>query len=563
MKNFISRFLILLPLFSFLLAFDGQYPSGNICESLRNRIEEAGVPPIIRIGKERIYASAAVPLFYQQRAFQPAWCDGKYLIPSAYKLRDSIKEAYLEGLNPEDYHLSRIEWMIEELAKEQDKGNQDPDLLADMDLLLTDAFLIYGSHLVSGKVNPESLDSQWIASRREVSLVKVLDEALRSQKVAAALKDLLPDKPGYFRLRDALSRYRRIAATGGWETIPEGPKIEKGDKNERVALLKHRLQLSGDLSAGSDGEPDVFDDVLEESVIRFQKRNGLDADGVVGKDTLAALNIPVEDRIQQIRLNMERWRWLPQDLGSRYILVNVANFELDVVEDSQIRMNMRVVVGKEYQKTPVFSAKMDYLVINPYWNLPDSIAAKEVIPSVRKDPEYLAKENIRVLKGWGAEAEEIDPDSIDWASVSTKKFSYRFRQDPGPKNALGRVKFMFPNKFDIYLHDTPAVGVFARTMRASSHGCIRVEKPIELAEYLLQDDTQWIKEKILAAIESKIEQTVRLPNPIPVHLLYWTAWADEGGSIEFRRDIYSRDEALSKGLEEKAVVELPADEERR
>lgn len=563
MNKFIGFVLILLSACSFFLAFNGQDPWSDTCESLRNRIEEAGVPPLIKIGNERIYASVAVPVFYHQRGFLPAWCEGKKLSSSAYQLRDSLKEAYLEGLNPEDYHLLRIERMIEDLEKVQDVRMRDPDLMADIDLLLTDAFLIYGSHLVSGKVDPESQDSQWIATRREVNLVQVLDNAVRSHTIAASLKDLLPDKPGYFRLRDALSRFRGIAAAGGWAAIPEGPKMQKGDKNERVMLLKQRLQLSGDLEMSSDSGADVFDDELVGGVIRFQLRHGLDTDGVVGKETLTALNVPVEVRIRQIRLNMERWRWLPQDLGNRYILVNIAKFELDVVENSHVRMNMRVVVGKDYQRTPVFSAKMTYLVINPYWNIPDSIAKKEVIPSIRNDPEYLTKENIRVLEGWGAEAETVDPGTIDWESVSPKNIPYRFIQDPGPENALGRVKFMFPNKFDVYLHDTPAIGMFAKSMRAASHGCIRIEKPVELAEYLLQGDPEWSKEIIMQAIETKTERTVRLSNPISVHLLYWTAWADENSAIGFRKDIYNRDETLYRALEEKAVVAPAASEEQR
>jgi murein L,D-transpeptidase YcbB/YkuD len=261
--------------------------------------------------------------------------------------------------------------------------------------------------------------------------------------------------------------------------------------------------------------------------------------------------VPVEERVRQIEVNLERWRWLPEDLGQRYILVNIANFELEVVEKSKPVMIMQVVVGKPYWRTPVFSDRMTYLVLSPYWHIPPSIAVKDKLPLIRKDHTYLATYDIKVFQGWGAETREIDPQTIDWSKVTAKDFNYRLRQEPGPLNALGRVKFMFPNKFNVYLHDTPSRELFGKTVRTFSSGCIRIEKPIELAEYLLGGDAKWTRENILAAIDRRVEQTVRLPEPMPVHLLYWTAWSDEEGSIQFRGDIYGRDQLLDKALREK------------
>jgi len=280
-------------------------------------------------------------------------------------------------------------------------------------------------------------------------------------------------------------------------------------------------------------------------------RHGLDVDGVVGSATLDALNVPVEKRVRQLIVNMERWRWLPQDLGKRYILVNIADFELDVVENSQPLMTMRVIVGRDYRRTPVFSDNMTYLVLSPYWHVPTAIAVQDILPKIQQEPGYLAKQNIRVFRGWGAETREIDPRTVNWSHVTAANFSYRLRQEPGPMNALGRVKFMFPNKFNVYLHDTPAQELFAKPERTFSSGCIRIEKPIELAEYLLQSDAKWTREKILAVADKRIEQTVRLPEPMPIHLLYWTAWADEDRTVQFRADVYARDGKLYEALIER------------
>jgi len=296
----------------------------------------------------------------------------------------------------------------------------------------------------------------------------------------------------------------------------------------------------------------LFDSELEEALRKFQYRNGLDMDGIVGAATFATLNVPVEDCLNQIRVNMERWRWLSEDLGRRHIIVNIADFKLDVFENHRSVMTMRVVVGTKYRRTPVFSDKMTYLVLCPYWHIPRKIALQDKIPLISKDIDYFDQQKIKVLEGWGAETKEIDPKTIDWTNVSSGNFSFRFRQDPGPLNALGRVKFMFPNKFNVYLHDTPSRELFVKSARTFSSGCIRIEKPIELAEYLLRHDPNWTFEHIQNAIKTNREQTVILPEPFDVHLLYWTTWVDDEGSIHFRNDIYKRDERLIRALDERS-----------
>jgi murein L,D-transpeptidase YcbB/YkuD len=524
----------------------------QVRENLRTRIEEAGVPPKIDIGEELIHASIMLPRFYEERSYRPAWSGDKGPLPQINLLINALREADVEGLRQTDYHLVKIEASLSEMRQNQEKKRQlHPRGLADLDLLLTDAFLIYGSHLLAGRINPETIDPEWHANRREVDLTLALKTALESNRIEETLRSLLPPQPGYARLRQVLARYRDIAAKGGWPVVPTGPNMSKGDRGERVVALCARLVASGHLENTSSINRELFNEAVDQAVRKFQKRHGLDVDGIVGPFTLAALNVPVEERLHQIEINMERWRWLPQNLGQHYILVNLANFELDVVEQGQPVMSMRVMVGREYRRTPVFSDNMTYLVLSPYWHVPPSIAVQDKLPLIHQDPDYLTRQKIKVFQGWGAETKEIDPRTIDWSRVNAKNFNYRLRQEPGPNNALGRAKFMFPNKFNVYLHDTPSRELFAKAVRTFSSGCIRIEKPIELVEYLLQGDPKWTPEKIMAAIEKWVEQTVRLPEPMPIHLLYWTAWADEDGTTHFRNDIYARDKRLNEALSQK------------
>ncbi|MFH1934926.1 MAG: L,D-transpeptidase family protein [Pseudomonadota bacterium] len=526
--------------------------SDQVREFLRNRIEAAGIPPNVSVGEEVIHASVALPRFYEDRVYQPAWSDNDGPRHQADALINAIHEADREGLRPDDYHLSCIEAIVSEIRQHQSQRKSfNPRRLVDLDLLLSDAFLVYASHLLAGRINPETIDAEWHANRRDADLAIVLQTALDTNRIGETLKSLLPSQPGYARLRNALANYREIAANGGWPKIPDGRKVQMGDSGQRIRVLRARLIATGDLEQDSGVNGDLFDDVLENALRKFQERQGLDVDGILGPATLQALNVPVEQRVRQLELNLERWRWLPQNLRNRYILVNMANFELSVVEKDQAVMVMRVIVGKEYRRTPVFSGQMTYLVFNPYWHVPPAIAIKDKLPLIRKDPDYLVKQNMKAFQGWSADAKEIDPQSIDWSKVTAKNFTFRLRQDPGPSNALGRVKFMFPNRFNVYLHDTDSRELFEKTLRTFSSGCIRIEKPIELAEYLLRDDPKWTHETILAAIEKQVEQTVRLPRSIPVHLLYWTAWVDREGSLHFVRDIYGRDKRLDEALREK------------
>lgn len=524
--------------------------SDQVSEGLRNRITLSTQPQEIVNGTELLFRPAMLSGFHKDRVFQPAWSTEEGPRAQATSLVKAIHGAILEGLEPEDYHLATIETLLAELRHNiVTNRSLEPDKLADLDLLLTDAFLLYGSHLSAGRVNPETIRSEWFIKNRELDLVEILQSALDEDQIEEALETLPPQHAGYARLKRALLQYRAIMRRGGWKILPSGQML-RGNRGVRVAALRSRLIVSGDLDESTD-DHSLFDQVLEQGVRRFQKRHGLDIDGIVGPATLAALNVPVEEHIRQIKVNMERWRMLPHDFGRRYILVNIPNFELGVVEDDQILMTMRVVVGRTSRRTPVFSGTMTYMELNPYWHIPPTIAREDILENIWKDPEYLLKTNIRVFKNWKAQAPEINPDSIDWSQITTKNLSFKLRQEPGPSNALGRIKFMFPNKFDVYLHDTPARALFKKTKRSSSSGCIRVEKPIELAEYLLRDDPKWTHEEILAAINSNKRQVVLIREPIAVHVLYRTAWVDEDDTIHFRDDIYGRDKMLDEALNER------------
>jgi murein L,D-transpeptidase YcbB/YkuD len=517
---------------------------------LRNRIEFAGFPPQLVVATDLILASQALPAFYEKRAYRVAWSGNRGPLPQAYELRRAIELSYAEGLRPEDYHLELIDAALERLRREADRlGSTVPHLIVDLDLLLTDAFLVYASHLVNGHINPETIDPEWFIKGSEIDLVQVLQNALATGGIEATLDDLRASPHCALGLKQVLADYRALADEGGWPVIPSGQTMEKGDHGDRTRLLRERLAVVGYGLYGSGDDPGRFDESLENAVRDFQERHGLEVDGKVGRNTLAELNVTAAERARQITVNMERWRWLPRDLGERYLMVNIADFEVNVFEAGDRVINMRAIVGRNYRRTPVFSDMMTYLVINPYWNIPTSIAVRDKLPILKKDPGYLAGNNIKVFEGWETGARELDPYGIDWEKVTEDNFPFRLRQDPGPSNALGRIKFMFPNKFNVYLHDTPSRELFNQAVRNFSSGCIRIEEPLDLAEYLLRADPGWSRPAILAAIERGVEQTVRLPEPIRVYILYCTAWVDDDGRVQFRKDIYERDQVVAEALE--------------
>ena len=537
-------------------------------ERIRLRLEEGAAAgtggDALRADGRRIQAARAVRQFYGERVHLPAWIgsDGRVLA-GARRVLAGVRSAREHGLPPEDYHAARIEALLTELEGETSAsraGGSVPvparrlRLLAELDLLLTDAFLTYGSHLGSGRVDPRSIDPLWTVNGRDVDMVARLGRTLEDgRSPEAALAELAPHQPEYGLLQEALAEHRRAAASGGWPAVPDGPTLHPGESGARVAAVRERLAASGDLPASDPGRaavPDtVYGDALEAAVRRFQRRHGLEVDGLVGGATLTALNVSAGARVRQIELNLERWRWLPSEFDESHLRVNIADFSLEVVQSDTTVLSMRAVVGRDYRQTPVFSDTMRYVVLNPSWTVPRSIAARDILPRLRESTSYLEEQGMEVYAGWGAEAPRVDPSAVEWSRLRPDSLPYRFVQRPGPLNALGRVKFMFPNQFSVYIHDSPARSLFDRNIRSFSSGCIRVERPLELLDHVLRGSEQWTPASVRAALETGRERTIRMPRELPVHIEYWTAWVEEDGTVHFRSDVYGRDARLRAALE--------------
>jgi len=505
----------------------------TVSELIQGRITESSGKKRFTCRSERICGISLLPSFYQQRKFSPAWMgkNGEFVL--ADELLEEIKSCTRDGLEPENYHLKTIETLLNTVRD----NHHTPSL-------------IYHDTVAD-------LDIYWEAFNPDIDLADVLNNALKDHTIRKTLQHLSPPHQEYLNLQSALKKYRELSADNELFPMPVGEMLRCGDSDDLVRTLRNRLIFLGDLKATETPDPGFFDFDLEKTVKTFQFRNGLSVDGVVGDQTVAALNISVQTRLRQIELNMERWRWLPRDLGNKYILVNIANFKLSVIERGQPIMEMRVVVGKHYRKTPVFSEKLQYLVINPFWNVPIKLAVEDIAPKVCSDPGYLSAKQIKVYKNWRDDSPEIEPALISWCTLTPESyFPYKLQQAAGPHNPLGKIKFILPNKYAVYLHDTPDKSLFDRDLRDFSSGCIRVEKPYLLAEFLLKSDARWTKEAILDLFKSSERKNIFLNEQIPVHLVYITAWADNGVVVHFRNDVYGQDRILDNALKEPALTNL-------
>ncbi len=481
---------------------------------------------------------AAIRDVYASRDFRLVWSDGRKPGPRATEALGILGRADIEGLEPQDYAAP---------AGHHAPAFANATDAARFDISLSNTMLKFLGDLRNGRVAPGQIEPDLKVSHPTIDMRAALERLAGEADLRAVVEAYVSRNPVYRNLRGSLAAYRRLAEQGGWRPVPDGPKLVAPETGERVTALRARLQATKDLIEPANGS-DAFDDDLEKAVKAFQKRHGLDPDGVAGTATFAALNVPVEDRIEQIKLNMERWRWMPDDLGARHILVNIAAFELHGVVDGSIRKRMRVVVGRDYRRTPIFSDAIRYLEVNPYWHVPPKIAVEDLLPKIRKDPAYLTNEGFTVLDGWGADARPVNASQVNWASLGKGSFPYKLRQDPGPRNALGRIKFMFPNAHDVYLHDSPARELFRKNVRTFSSGCIRVEDAVGLAGFLLGLQADPAPDRVKVALADKQTTIIPLRQPIPVHLTYFTAWSDEDGTVNFRRDIYERDASLAAAL---------------
>ncbi len=485
---------------------------------------------------------SAVRRLYETTGGHPLWLIDGRPRPEIAVLRDSIRRASDDGLNPSDYDLRAADTLQSSSGRGLFKKGGDLEPLVDADVRLSYTFLKFARHLERGRVPPGQVDAHWFGTQRDEDLVQALKVALESGRLRESLEKLESQHAQYAALKKVLARYREAAAAGGWSALPAGWAPRAGRPDPEVAVLRAHLIATGDLPApaaapaapaGAPAASSVFDATTRDALKHFERRHGLVPDGRLDREVRAALNVPVEERIRQIELNLERWRWLPDTLGDRYVLVNIPTFHLTAVDHGQVALQMRVVAGKEDSPTPIFSDEMTTVVFSPYWNVPPDIARNETIPAVVRDPGYLGRNNLEVVRA----GRVLDPWGVDWSRPG----KIQFRQRPGAHNALGGVKFMFPNQFDVYLHDTPADALFARVERDYSHGCVRIEKPFEMAQWVLQDRPEWTSEKIQAAMNSGKEQHVALKHHIPVYIVYETVWVDEDGTVEFRDDIYGHD----------------------
>lgn len=487
-------------------------------------------------------ADAALRDFYASRDFAPAWVDTTGLTANGEALIAALSDAAADGLHPDVYLnrpiLSRIE-------------ATDPSARAELEVLLSQAFVRFGNDMMHGRFRQREEDVTTREHQANMDLTQPLRYAVETGQVIETLQGMAPPHPEYRALRQALAQYRELAANGGWPTVPDtGSSLEQGQRGPAISALRARLIASGDYVPPADGQIDdsYYDAGLAEAVRQFQRDHGLLDDAVVGPRTLAALNASPEYRIQQIEAAMERWRWYPRDLGSKHIMVNVPAYMLRAVDGDEEPLIMRVVVGTPDHQTPIFNDRMEYSQLNPYWHVPQSIADNEYLPALRRDPFHLLNQNIRILSG----GQEINPILVDWSSVGSR-FPYSLRQEPGAGNALGRIKFLFPNRHSVYMHDTPQRHLFSRSARAFSHGCIRLHDPMAMAGFVFRG--QYTVEQIEEMIASGRTRDLILNEPIPVYIAYFTAAVGEDGTVHFYNDLYHRDRALIAAMVGSAPAE--------
>ncbi|NJD31348.1 MAG: murein L,D-transpeptidase [Gammaproteobacteria bacterium] len=542
--------LVALAALSFSLVASAQ--PADATEAIRERVDQlryAGTddPGAHVVRGSSIVAADGVARYYEAEQFQPRWRDPAQLD----QLIAAIADMQNDGLDPVDYHVVALQSFRSDMRG--GKALPAPEQ-ADLEVVATDAMMLALYHLYFGKVDPEKLSSQWNFSTRPLDVEAGFERfrnAIAAGEIRQAFDRARPQSTWYRRAREQLKEYRALQAAGGWSALAGGPTMKLGESDPRVPALRYRLKVTrdmpGDLQPPTPPYDTVFDADLDAAVKRFQDRHGLTPDGAVGPGTLAALNVPVAARIDQIRINLERARWVMHELKGDFVLVDVAGFYVSYYRNDEPIWTSKVIVGRPYRETPIFKSLITYVVFNPTWTIPPGILVKDKLPVIRKDPGYLKRNNIRVLDASGR---EVNPYSVNWSRYGAGNLPpYTLRQDPGDENALGLVKIMFPNKYSVYLHDTPTKNLFDKDERTFSSGCIRVQKAFELAELVLNDPERWNQKTMAEVVATGEMKTVNLARPVPVLLLYWTAQPTPDGQIIFRNDIYGRDPPLLAALD--------------
>ena len=522
-------------------------------ESVEERIqylsEQLSLGSEVTVAGVTLASTHIIPELYSRREFSPAWTD-ENRVDEFIRLVGQAKD---EGLDPADYAHAELLALISRYRSDRTNAT----LRADVDLLLTESISRYGHHLFFGKVDPASLDENWNWSRslEGVDPAAIIQEAIDSDSLPTFIDASLQRGPVHKRVKAVLAEYRALGEKGGWPQIATGPTLKPGMTDDRIPVIRKRLAVTGDLAESADNGSREFDADLQAGVERFQDRHNLDQDGAIGPRTLAAMNVSVDERIDQIRVNMERIRWIARFVEDEFVMTNIASFKTYLVRDREVVWSGRSQVGKDYRQTPVFQGKIKYLQFNPTWTVPPGILAKDILPRVQQDPGYLATKNMDLVDRDGS---KVDPTSVDWSQYSARRLPpYQIVQRPGPTNALGRVKFIFPNEHFVFLHDTPSKSLFSRTERSFSSGCIRVENPFELAEILLNDADKWNPGTIQKLLDSEKPQTVFLKEQMTVMLLYSTVGVLDETLVRFYNDIYERDARVLRSLNEDFKFRLP------
>lgn len=501
--------------------------------TLRARAQALLAGESVAIAGEELRSRVAVPKIYERTGFRLLWREPGRL----EALLAAVRDAADDGLRPADYHLRA-------LTHRPAAGHE-----ADTDLLATDAYVMLLYDLYFGRVDPLAIEPNWNLPRRplhEPQAVEFVVEAIESGTIVESAGRARPGHWLYAGARAALARYRSLAHDGGWGTVPAGAKLEPGATDLRVPMLRQRLAVSGDYAGPATGST-AYDAALVEAVQAFQRRHLLTADGTVGPATLRELNVPVAARINQMRVNLERDRWVLHDAdGGPLVVVDIAGFRVLYVRDQRIAWEARAIVGQPARQTPVFRAEIDNVVINPTWTVPPGILARDILPQMQRGENVLERKRLAVYDRNG---EPVDPATVRWQDYTAQSFPYVLRQDAGEDNALGRLKINFPNPHLVYLHDTPTRALFERSQRTFSSGCIRIERPLELVELLLDDPVNWNGAAIRAAIDAAATRTVRLARKVPVVIMYWTMQVDADGRVIFKPDVYRRDPPLLRALD--------------
>ena len=507
---------------------------------LQQRLEQLYFEIEDSIGKEPVYTTGYLLDLYRKNQFNPLWTNQENI----HQLLSAIVASADEGFIPDDYHLKALTRYGNEL-----KESASPAKLVEYDLLLSDALVLLGQHKRYGKVDSRKVEEKknLEATTPRPSPIDIYLAAINTGTVRVALDKLSPHHQTYVNLKGALSQYKQIAGkSGGRHLVPAGESLRPGIRDERVPAIRQRLGVAGDYNYKAAGESNLYDDHLAAAVKSFQARHHLEPDGVVGKSTIDAMNFTATERVNQIRVNLERTRWVVYDMPSSSLVVDIAGFMLQYYHDNKPVWSSKVMVGQPFHQTPIFRSAITYIVLNPTWTPTPDIVKNETVPSIVKDPDFLAKQRLRVLDSSGA---EIAPSSIPWKQYEGKFLPYTLRQDSGKDNSLGLIKFLFPNPYHVYMHDTPSKSLFGRTQRAFSHGCIRVQNPLDLGRLILANDTGNLTtvERMDQLLALGKTATVILKQPLPIYLMYLTANVRDG-KVMFKPDLYSRDEGILAAL---------------